>query len=221
MRVLAFSGSPRRKGNSSLLLAEMLRGAHEAGAEIEEIVAEDVRLKYCRGCLRCNVLKQCAIRDDDWSELCQKILDADVIAFASPIYFHHLTAPLKKILDRFRSFLHVRITEEGLEHTPWHEWKKEFVLILSLGSSSDADAQPVIELFKYMTTILGAENHLQSIVGTRLAVVGQVRMTQEELRGLYNKLNLPVRLAAFDFERNHLLLEKCFQVGSQLGSNHR
>jgi multimeric flavodoxin WrbA len=216
MRVLAFSGSPRRKGNTSLLLAEMLRGAREGGAEVEEIIAEDVNIKYCKGCLRCNLLKRCAIKDDDWPELSQKILDADVLIIASPIYFHHLTAPLKKILDRFRSFLHVQITETGLKHTPWHEWEKEFVLLLSLGSSSDNDAQPVIDLFQYMTSILGSRNRLHSIVGTRLAVVNQVRMTEEELCTLYPKLKLPANLAEQDYQRNQIFLKKCYELGREL-----
>ncbi|UCE17246.1 MAG: flavodoxin family protein [Gemmatimonadota bacterium] len=216
MHVLAFSGSPRRRGNSSLLLAEMLRGAREGGAEIEEIIAEEVNVKYCKGCLRCNLLKRCAIKSDDWLELSQKILIADVLVIASPIYFHHLTASMKKILDRFRSFLHVQITENGLIYIPWHEWKKDFVLILTLGSSSDADAQPVIDLFKYITTILGPQNKLRTIVGTRLAIANQVKMNEEELRTLYPKLKLPAILAEKDYQRNQILLKKCYELGKEL-----
>lgn len=216
MHVLAFSGSPRRKGNSSLLLDEMLRGAKEAGAQVEENVAEELNIKYCKGCLRCNLLKRCAIRDDDWPDLSQKVLDTDVLIIASPIYFHHLTAPLKKILDRFRSFLHVQITETGLKYNPWHEWKKDFVLILTLGSSSDTDAQPVIDLFKFITTTLGPKNRLHTIVGTRLAIADQVKMTEEELSTLYPKLKLPVNLAGQDYQRNQVLLKKCYELGREL-----
>jgi multimeric flavodoxin WrbA len=217
MNILAFNGSPRRKGNTSQLLHELLRGAQECGAQIEEIVAEKVKLKYCKGCLKCNLLKRCAIKGDDWPELSAKILNADVLIFASPIYFHHLSAPLKKILDRFRSFLHVRITEEGLKHTPWHEWRKQFVLILCIGSSDDDDAQPVINLFRFITTILGSENRLHSIIGTRLAVTGQVKMTKEELATLYPKLHLLSHLAEKDYHRNQTLLKKCCKLGRELG----
>ena len=216
MKILALNGSPRRKGNTSLLLAEMVRGVREGGGDVEEIIAEDVTIKYCQGCLRCNLLKRCAIKDDDWPELSQKILDADVLIIASPIYFHHLTAPLKKILDRFRSFLHVQITEIGLKYTPWHEWEKDFVVLLSLGSSSDNDAQPVIDLFQYVTSMLGSRNRLHSIVGTRLAVVNQVQMTEEELHTLYPKLKLPAHLAEQDYQRNQILLKKCYELGREL-----
>jgi NAD(P)H-dependent FMN reductase len=219
MRVLTFAGSPRKNGNSSALLQEFLNGAEEAGANIEQINANDLNLKYCMGCLKCNLIKQCAIRNDDWQELSRKILDADVLVFASPVYFHHVTAPMKKILDRFRSFMHVQLTEHGLQHTPWHTWKKHFVLLLSQGSSNDVDARPIIELFKFMVEVLGSQNKLTSIVGTRLAVANQVRMSQEELRTLYSKLQLPEYLVEIDFQRNQQLLERSFQLGQKIVSN--
>ena len=220
MNILSLNGSPRRKGNTSLLLEELLRGARDSGAQVEEIIAEEVNLKYCKGCLRCNLLKRCAMKGDDWETLSSKILCADVLIFASPIYFHHLTAPLKKILDRFRSFLHVQITEHVLKHTTWHKWNKHFVLLLCLGSSNDEDAQPVLDLFKFMTTILGSENILHSIVGTRLAVTNQVRMTVEELFNLYPKLGLPPHLAEQDYHRNQMLLKKCYELGKKLGEKN-
>lgn len=216
MKVIAFNGSPRRKGNTSLLLSEMLRGARENGAHVEQIIAETVNLKYCQGCLKCNLTKRCRIRGDDWPEVSRKILDSDVLIFASPIYFHHLTAPLKKILDRFRSFVHVQVTEDGLKHTPWHEWHKLFVLLLCLGSSSKADAKPVIDFFKFMTAMLGDGNGLHSIIGTRFVVTNQVKMTQEELRELYSKLNLPAHVAEQDYERNQMLLKGCYESGKEL-----
>lgn len=216
MDILAFNGSPRRNGNTSALLQEFIRGANEVGAKIEEINAQDVNLKYCTGCLKCNIIKQCAIRNDDWQDLSQKILDADVLVFASPVYFHHLTAPLKKILDRFRSFMHVQITEHGLKHTPWQAWQKHFVLILCLGSSVPDDAQPIIDLFKFITEVLGSKNNFTSIVGTRLAVVNQVRLSKEDLASLYLKLKLPIHLAEDDHNRNQHLLEQCYESGKKI-----
>ena len=219
MNLLAINGSPRRNGNTSALLQEFIRGANEAGAIIEEIIAQDVNLKYCTGCLKCNIIKCCAIRTDDWQDLNQKILDANTLVFASPVYFHHLTAPMKKILDRFRSFMHVQITEQGLKHTPWHQWRKHFVLLLCLGSSVEDDAQPIIDLFKFIVEVLGPENKLTSIIGTRLAVVNQVRMSKEELDLLYPKLNLPVYLVDQDYQRNQQLLRQCYESGKKMALN--
>jgi len=217
MNIIAFNGSPRRRGNTSRLLHELLRGAQDAGARTEEIIAEELNLKYCKGCLRCNRLQRCSIPDDDWPALSQKISAANVVVFASPVYFHHLTASLKKILDRFRSFIHVQITESGLKHTPWQQWQKQFVLLLSLGSSVDDDARPIIELFNFLTSVLGPDNRLTTIVGARLAVVNQVLMTRDQLRSLYPKLQLPVALADVDYERNKMLVQRCYHLGRELG----
>jgi len=218
MNILSFNGSPRRNGNTSALLQEFIRGAKEAEENVEEIIAQEVNLRYCTGCLKCNLIKQCAIRNDDWQQLSQKILNADVLVFASPVYFHHVTAPLKKILDRFRSFIHVQITEHGLKHTPWHHWQKHFVLLLCLGSSVNDDAQPIIDLFKFIVEVLGPENKLTSIIGTRLAVVNQVRMSKEELSILYSKLKLPLHLVDQDFQRNQQLLQQCYELGKKLAT---
>lgn len=216
MKLLAFHGSPRQNGNSHALLQELIRGANEAGVKVEQIAAQDIDLKYCTGCLKCNLVKNCAIRNDDWQELSQKMLNANVLVFASPVYFHHLTAPLKKILDRFRSFMHVQITEHGLKHTPWHKWQKQFILLLSLGSSVDDDAQPIVDLFKFIIEVLGPENKLTSIIGTRLAVVNQVGMSREELTILYSKLKLPLHLVDQDYQRNQQLLQQCYELGKKI-----
>ena len=150
MNVLAFNGSPRRSGNTTLLLAEVLRGVREAGGQARELIAEDLNLKHCKGCLRCNILRRCALRGDEWKGLSEKILAADALVFASPVYFHHLSSPMKKLLDRFRSFINVRITPESIQHTPWQDWNKKFLLLLCMGSSDTADARPVIDLFSFM-----------------------------------------------------------------------
>jgi NAD(P)H-dependent FMN reductase len=217
MKVLAFNGSPRKKGNTSLLLSELLRGVRDAGGQSESLVAQDLNLKYCTGCLRCNVLRRCALSGDDWQALSEKILAADALVFASPVYFHHLTSPLKKIIDRFRSLIKVQITQESIRHTPWTPWDKHFVLLLCMGSSDSADAQPVIELFKFMTGILGHDNTLEVISGTRLAVAGQVARPADDLADLYEKLGLPATLAVDDSRRNRELLQRCYDAGRRLG----
>ena len=206
-KILAFNGSPRPHGNTAHLLEQFIKGANRNEVNPEVIHPEKLNLAYCSGCLRCNLLGRCSISGDDWEALSAKILDADVLVFATPVYFHHLPAPLKMIIDRFRSFNHVRITETGLNHTPWQVWKKEFVLILTMGSSNPADADPIIDLFKFMTSILGPENRLHVMTATRLAVIKQVIKSEQELVELYKKLELPVHLAETDFRRNKEILE--------------
>jgi multimeric flavodoxin WrbA len=175
-----------------------------------------MNIEHCRGCLRCNVLRRCSISGDDWLDLSQKILDSDILVFASPIYFHHLPGPVKGVLDRFRSFNHVQITESGLEHTPWQEWKKDFVLLLTMGSPDQSDAKPVIDLFNFVKSILGPGNRLHVITATRVAVARQIGKSKDELSALYEKLKLPAELAEEDYLRNIKTLEETRKLGSSL-----
>lgn len=212
---VAFNGSARKAGNTSFLLESFIDGTANPQA-VETILAHEVNLKYCSGCLRCNLVKRCTLRGDKWDELSAKILNADVLVFATPVYFHHVSAQLKKVIDRFRSFVHVQITETGLKHTPHIKWKKDFVLLLTLGSSSDEDAQPVIDLFRYMVRILGSENRLHVITANRLGVIKQVVKNSDELAALYPKMGLTEELAEDDYEKNREVLKKCFDLGATL-----
>jgi len=215
-KIIAFNGSARKNGNTHFLLKSFVEGAEKNGVLTEEVLAHEINLDYCTGCLRCNLLKRCSIRGDEWNVLSTKILESDVLVFATPIYFHHFSGQLKKIIDRFRSFVHVKITEAGLKHTPHTEWNKDVVLLVSLGSSSDKDAQPVIELMKGMVKILGPKNRLHIITATRLGVIKQVSKSKKELVELYPKLGLSESLVENDFIRNQQTLQDCFELGEKL-----
>lgn len=213
-KILAFNGSARKNGNTYFLLNSFLKGAEKS--EINVVKAHEINLEYCTGCLRCNIIKRCSISGDSWNELSSTILESDVLVFATPVYFHHVSGQLKKIIDRFRSFVHVQITETGLKHSPHKVWEKDFVLILSLGSSSDEDAKPIIELFKYMVSILGPKNRLHVIAATRLGVVKQVIKNKKELTELYPKLGLSDSLVNEDVKNNQRILTECFELGEKL-----
>ncbi len=215
-KIVAFRGSPRPQGNSSLLLQSFIDGAKKNNAEILLINAYKANINYCMGCLRCNILGHCSIETDDWKDISSKILDADVLVFASPIYFHHISAPLKKILDRFRSFVKIQMTETGLIHTPWQKWDKDLVLLLSMGTSEDIDAQPVIDLFGYIREFLGENNRLHYILGKRLAMAKQITMPESKLKILYSKLQLPIKLAEIDAVNNKRLLDNAYDLGFKL-----
>lgn len=215
-KVLILDGSTRKLGNTSFLLEQFLNGVKKNTNNIEHVFAKDAKIDYCNGCLRCNLIERCAIRGDDWNDISQKILEADILVFASPIYFHYVTAPLKKIIDRFRSFVHVQITKEGIKHTPHVKWEKDFVLLLSMGSSDDIDAQPVIDLFEYMKDVLGSNNKLYVIKATRLAVIKQITKSEEELKDLYPKLSLDENLVGEDFKKNQEILKRCSDLGEAL-----
>ena len=180
---------------------------------METVDAQACHVQPCRGCLRCNLIKRCAIKNDDWHVLSEKILAADVLVFAGPIYFHHVAAPLKMILDRFRSFMHVQLTGQGLVHTPWQEWNKHFVLLLTMGAPRDEDARPVIDLFTYITNVLGQANRLSLVAATGLALAGQIMMDAGQLGVAYAKLGLDPENALRDHKRNQIFLNMAKELG--------
>jgi len=214
-KVLILDGSTR-KGNTSIMVEHFINGASNITNNIEHVLVKNLNIEFCNGCLRCNLIKRCSISGDDWKDLSQKISDADILVFASPIYFHYVTAPLKKVIDRFRSFVHVQITEDGVKHTPWNAWQKDFVLLLSMDSSNDIDAQPVVDLFEYIKEVMGEGNRLHIIKATRLAFVNQIQKPSEELASVYKKLNLPEELAIPDAHKNKALLESIEKLGFDL-----
>lgn len=97
--VLVISTSPRKGGNSDTLADEFVRGAREAGNHVEKVTLHDKTIGFCRGCLACQSTQRCAIHDDA-DIITQKMLTADVIAFATPIYYYGMCGQMKTMLDR-------------------------------------------------------------------------------------------------------------------------
>lgn len=100
-KVLVISTSMRQKGNSDQLADEFIKGAEAAGHTIEKITLYDKAIHFCTGCLACQSLKQghCVIQDDA-DVIVKKMAEADVIAFATPIYFYEMSGQMKTLLDR-------------------------------------------------------------------------------------------------------------------------
>ncbi|MBI4294683.1 MAG: flavodoxin family protein [Chloroflexi bacterium] len=99
MRVLGISGSPRKNGNTQILLEEALASAREAGAEAELIILQGKDIKPCDGCEACSKTGRCHI-NDDMQPLYDKLLETDAIIFGTPIYFFSMTGQLKVFMDR-------------------------------------------------------------------------------------------------------------------------
>ena len=99
MNVLVISSSLRNGSNSELLAHEFAKGAKEAKNEVEEISLKGKKLEFCTGCLSCQKTKKCCIADDS-ADIVRKMHDADVIAFASPVYYYGISGQLKTLLDR-------------------------------------------------------------------------------------------------------------------------
>ena len=98
-KVLIISTSPRKGGNSDTLAEEFASGAREAGHEVEKIGLWNKTIGFCRGCLACQKTGRCVIHDDA-DIVAQKMLTADVIVFATPIYYYEMSGQMKTMLDR-------------------------------------------------------------------------------------------------------------------------
>ena len=102
MKILGVNCSPRKLGNTWLLLEEALIGARECGAGTEMCTIVDLEIRPCDGCLACVKTLQCHIKDD-MQTVYPRVLAADGIIFATPVYFLNMTAQAKIFIDRLYS----------------------------------------------------------------------------------------------------------------------
>lgn len=98
-KVFIVSSTPRNGGNSDILAEEFARGAKDAGHSVEKVNLRDTDLKFCIGCLACQTREACVLKDG-MNELYPRIQSADVLVFATPVYFYEMSGQLKTFLDR-------------------------------------------------------------------------------------------------------------------------
>ncbi len=98
-KVLIISSSPRKGGNSETLAAAFAKGAQEAGHQVETVYLREKQVGFCKGCLACLKLGHCIIQDDA-VEIAAKMHDANVLVFATPVYYYCVSGQLKTMLDR-------------------------------------------------------------------------------------------------------------------------
>lgn len=102
-RVLGIIGSPRRNGNTHILVSRILGGASDAGAIVDAVFLGDLTIRECDGCQACWSGKPCP-KNDDMNKLYPLIAQSDVIVFGTPVYWYGPTALMKAFIDRFVYF---------------------------------------------------------------------------------------------------------------------
>jgi multimeric flavodoxin WrbA len=104
MKITAFLGSPRARGNTDILAERLLDGARDAGWETESVALRSLKIRGCIACESCwRDGKPCAI-NDDMQELYNTIASSDVLVFATPVYWYAPTAIMKAFIDRLVPF---------------------------------------------------------------------------------------------------------------------
>ena len=142
-QILILSGSPRKGGNSDTLCDEFMRGALEAGHQVEKIRVAEKQVDYCHACYGCKGTGHCVI-DDDMAPILEKIIACDIMVLASPVYFYAIDAQLKTVLDRTLA--------------RWLEVKnKEFYYIITSAEEGEDAMETTLACFRgYAACVEGA-----------------------------------------------------------------
>ena len=143
-QVLILSGSPRHCGNSDMLCDEFMKGALEAGHKVEKIEVARKKIGYCTACYYCRNHNGECVQKDDMAEILDKMIAADVLVLATPVYFYSMNAQLKALIDRTVA--------------RWTEVRdKELYYILTAADSSKGDMEGTLGCFRgYEACISGA-----------------------------------------------------------------
>jgi len=161
-KVLVFSSSPRRGGNSDILCDQFTSGAQQAGHAAEKIFLKDKKINYCTGCGVCAIYKKPCPQKDDMSEIVDKIINADVIVLATPVYFYTMCGQMKTLIDRCCA-RYTEITD------------KEFYFIVTAADENRNAMERTIEGFRGFLSCLPGSKEKRTIYGTGAYLVGDIK----------------------------------------------
>ena len=146
-KVLIISTSIRNNSNSEILAKEAERGAKDAGHDVEFVTLKDKEIKFCKGCLACQKLGHCVI-DDDANAITEKMKNAEVIVWATPVYYYEMSGQMKTLIDRANSLFAAD-----------YKFKEIYVI-----TSSADDGEDVVQ-----TVINGVNGWIACFNGVKLA----------------------------------------------------
>ncbi len=160
--VLILSASPRKGGNSDLLCDQFMLGAEETGNQVEKIFVNDRTIAYCTGCGACFNRGNGCSQKDDMDEVLDKMIAADVIVMATPVYFYTMNGQLKTLIDRTCA----RYTEIN---------DKDFYFIVAAAVDSEQAMERTLEGFRGFTSCLKGPNEKGVIYGTGAWKIGDIK----------------------------------------------
>ena len=160
--VVILAASPRKGGNSDLLCDQFRRGAEEAKHEVEVVYLRDRRIEHCAACGFCKSSGGRCARQDDMAEVLDKMVHADVIVMATPIYFYTMNGQLKTLIDR----TYARYTEIS---------NKEMYFMMTAAVSGRSLLDRTLEEFRGFTTCLSGAREAGVIHGTGAWNMGDIK----------------------------------------------
>ncbi len=164
MKVLAINGSPRKKGNTTTMLEQILAGAAEVGAETRMIDLNALKMRGCQGCLACREnIGECACKDD-FQDVLEALKTSDAIAFGTPIYVFNVSGQFKCFLDRCYCLVPDPEGEAGYEAAipPG----RKFTIVTSQGDEDPEAYRHVIEYLRMIFSFLGGTIRVITQAGT-------------------------------------------------------
>lgn len=186
MKILALNGSPRgENGNTEVILKQFLNGCRRAGAETETVYLKDKNIEHCSGCFTCWIKTpgRC-IHKDDMEDLLVKVSDADIVVYATPLYYYAVTGIMKDFMDRMLPLNNGEIVKVGENYSHPRRVKRETptktVLISNCGFPSSSNFSGLVETFKVMTK----GNLIGSILCAQGGILNSIN-TNDILKNLY------------------------------------
>ncbi len=161
-KIVVLSASPRTGGNSDLLCDQFVRGAKDAGHQVEQVFLRDKRIEQCTACDACQGNGGRCVQQDDMAEILEAMICADVIAMATPVYFYTMNGRMKTLIDR----TYARYTEIS---------GKEFYFIMTAAVKRKDLLERTLEGFRGFTSCLGRAREKGVIYGTGAWNVGDIK----------------------------------------------
>lgn len=163
-KILIISASPRKNGNSDILCNRFEQGARESGHSVEKVFLASKNIGYCSGCGVCNSSHIC-VQKDDMADILDKLVKADVIVLATPVYFYSMDGQMKTFIDRTVP----RYTEIK---------NKDFYFIMTAADTQKESLTRTMETFRGFTEdCLNGAKEAGVIYGTGAWQVGEIQKT--------------------------------------------
>lgn len=143
MKIVVLTGSPRRNGNTNHLAGQFIKGAEEAGHEVYRFDCAQRKVSSCIACNRCGMNGQC-IFNDDFEELRPHLVAADMVVFATPMYYFGFSSQLKTVIDRFYA-LNGQIKGSV----------KRSALLMAYADTAPKEAEPMLSHYHTLLQYLG------------------------------------------------------------------
>ena len=164
MKIVVLTGSPRKNGNSAYLAEQFIKGKEEKGHEVFRFDCAFKQVEPCRACNRCSMNGPC-ILNDDFQELRPKLIGADMVVFATPMYYFGISAQMKRVIDRFYAI------NGQIKGAP-----KKAAFLMTYADTSRKEAEPMLVHYHTLMDYLGWTS-VGEVVASGVWTAGSVKST--------------------------------------------